>query len=102
MIVSDPERVSDLLKGIIREVKAENRRSDLVSALEQVLGPDQSPHCSVVGFRSGKLVIEVDSSPLFAELSGFRRDEIRERINELLIKKQVAQITFRMGGTGHV
>jgi Dna[CI] antecedent, DciA len=100
--VVDPERVSDLLKGIIRDVKAESSRSDLASALEQVLGPEQSPHCQVTGFRSGKLTVEVDSAPLFAELSGFRRDEIRERMNELLTKKQVAQITFRMGGTGHV
>jgi len=100
--VTDPERVSDLLKGIIRGVKAESSRSDLSAALEQVLGEAQCPHCKVTGFRSGKLVVEVDSAPLYAELTGFRRDEIRERMNELLTRKQVAQITFRMGGTGHV
>ena len=100
--MADPERVSDLLKGIIKAVKAESSRSDLSAALEQVLGPEQSPHCKVTGFRSGKLTVEVDSAPLYAELSGFRREEIRERINELLTKKKVAQITFRMGGTGHV
>ncbi len=100
--MTEPERVSDLLKGIIRGVKAEASRSDLSAALEQVLGADQSPHCVVTGFRSGKLVVEVDSAPLYAELTGFRRDEVRERMNELLTKKKVAQITFRMGGTGHV
>ena len=100
--MTEPERVSDLLKGIIRDVKSESSRSDLSAALEQVLGPEQSQHCKVTGFRSGKLVVEVDSAPMYAELSGFRRDEIRERMNELLTKKQVAQITFRMGGTGHV
>lgn len=100
--MTDPERVSDLLKGIIRDVKAESSRADLASALEQVLGPELAPLCNVTGFRGGKLTVEVDSAPLFAELSGFRRDEIRERMNELLTKKQVAQITFRMGGTGHV
>jgi hypothetical protein len=87
---------------MMRDVKAEARRSDLVEALEQVLGEDQAPHCRIAGFRAGKLVIEVDSAPLFAELSGFRRDEIRERMNELLTKKQIAQLAFRMGGTGHV
>ena len=100
--MTEPERVSDLLKGIIRDVKSESSRSDLSAALEQVLGPEQSQHCKVTGFRSGKLVVEVDSAPMYAELSGFRRDEIRERMNELLTKKQVALITFRMGGTGHV
>ncbi len=53
-------------------------------------------------FRQAKLVVEVDSSPLYAELSGFRREEIRTRMNELLTNKKIAQITFRMGGTGHV
>jgi hypothetical protein len=100
--VSDPKRVSDLLRGIIREVETESSRSDLAQALEAVLGAEQSPHCSVRGFRKGKLVVEVDSAPLYAELTGFRRDEIRERMNEILTKKKVAQITFRMGGTGHV
>ncbi len=100
--MNEPERVSDLLKGIIREVKSESSRADLVEALERVLGPEQAEHCKVRGFRNGKLVVEVDSSPLYAELCGFRRDEIRDRMNELLTKKKVAQITFRMGGTGHV
>ncbi|MCA8955054.1 MAG: DUF721 domain-containing protein [Planctomycetes bacterium] len=100
--MGDPTRAGDLLKGIIREVKAESRRGDLVDALEQVLGEQQSTHCTVRGFRSGKLVVEVDSSPLYAELSGFRREEIRERMNEILTKRKVASITFRMGGTGHV
>ena len=61
-----------------------------------------STHCTVRGFRFFKLVVEVDSSPLYAELSGFRREEIRERMNEILTKRKVASITFRMGGTGHV
>jgi hypothetical protein len=56
----------------------------------------------VLGCRAGKLVVEVDSAPLYAELSGFRRDEIRLAINQLLPEQPVAQLTFRLGGTGHV
>jgi hypothetical protein len=37
---------------------------------------------------------------LFAELSGFRREEIRQRINELVPDRPIAQLTFRLGGTG--
>ena len=98
----DPKRVSDLLKGIIRDVKSDARRSDLVQALEQVLDPDQVPHCVVRGFRQGNLTVEIDSAPLYAELTGFCREEIRERMNKILSNKKIAQITFRMGGTGHV
>ena len=100
--MADPERVSDLLKGIIRDAKADSNRLDLVDALEQVLGPDQAPHCLVRGFRNSTLVVEVDSSPLYSELTNFRRDEIRDGMNYILTKKKVAQVTFRMGGTGHV
>lgn len=87
---------------MIKQVRAEAKRSDLTEALEQVLGADQAAHCQVRSFRSGKLVIEVDAAPLYAELSGFRREEMRTRMNELLTTKKIAQITFRMGGTGHV
>jgi hypothetical protein len=55
-----------------------------------------------MGFRDGKLTLEVSSAPLFAELSGFRREEIRKRINEASPNKQVANLQFRLGGTGHV
>ena len=54
-----------------------------------------------MGFRDGKLTLEIDSAPLFAELSGFRREEIRARLNEQLPLRQVAQLQFRLGGTGH-
>ncbi len=55
-----------------------------------------------MGFRDGKLTLEVSSAPLFAELSGFRREEIRLRINQAVPGRQVAQLQFRLGGTGHV
>ncbi len=100
--MADPERVSGLLKSMIQAVKTEASRSDLNQALEQVLGPEQIQHCQVLGFRNGRLVVEVDSAPLFAEFTGFRREEIRGRMNELLRKRKVAQVVFRMGGTGHV
>lgn len=98
----EPERVSDLLKSIIGDAKADANRRDLIEALEEVLGPDQSSQCQVRGFRNGNMIIEVDSSPLYSELTSFRRDEIRDGVNRILTKKRVAQITFRMGGTGHV
>jgi len=100
--VNEPERASDLLKSIIRDVKADTNRLDLVEALEEVLGPELSSHCKVRGFRNGNIVIEVNSSPLYSELSSFRRDEIRDGLNQILTTKRVAQVTFRMGGTGHV
>ena len=48
------------------------------------------------------VVLGPELAPLFAELSGFRREEIRQRINQLVPEQPIAQLTFRLGGTGHV
>ena len=42
---------------------------------------------------------ELLENPL-PRLSGFRREEIRLRINELVPDEPIAQLTFRLGGTG--
>jgi hypothetical protein len=55
-----------------------------------------------MGYRRGRLVVEVDCAPLFAELSGFQADQIRQSMNDSLKNVKIAQIVFRMGGTGHV
>jgi hypothetical protein len=100
--VSDPRSAGDYLRQIVREVGRSKARSAFASALDEVLAESQRPHCQVLGFRDGKLVLEVDSAPLFAEFTGFRREELRRRINELVPHQRVAQLQFRLGGTGHV
>ena len=76
-------------------------RDGRAEALEEILGADFAPHFQILGCRKGRLVVELNSAPLFAELSGFRREEIRKRINELVPDRPVAVLTFRLGGTGH-
>lgn len=100
--MAEPKPAGDFLRGILQQAGRSKARSGYRAALDEILSPLQRPHCQVVGCRAGKLVIEVDSAPLFAELSGFRRDEIRLRINQLLPEQPIAQLTFRLGGTGHV
>jgi hypothetical protein len=55
-----------------------------------------------MGYRGGRLVVEVDQAPLFAELSAFRIDEVRCAMNRELQTVKIAKIVLRMGGTGHV
>ena len=101
--MSEPRKAGDLLRQIVRETGQRRARSAFAAALDDILAPAQRDHCQVMGFRDGKLTLEVDSAPLFAEFAGFRRDEIRRRINELVPPAQkVAQLQFRLGGTGHV
>lgn len=100
--MSEPRPAGDFLRDILRQAGAEKHRSAYNDALDQILSPVLRPHCHVVGCRAGKLVLEVDSAPLFAELTGFRREEIRQRINQLVPHQPIAQLTIRLGGTGHV
>ncbi len=100
--MSEPRRAADLLKEVLRSAQTQTGRWELSNALANVLEPTEAEHCHVTGFRAGKLVIEIDSAPLYAELTGFRREAIRLAMNERLEKQRIAQLIFRMGGTGHV
>lgn len=100
--MSDPRHAGEFLRQILQQTGRDKARSGYSRALDAALSPAHRPHCQVVGCRGGRLVLEVDSAPLFAELSGFRREELRLRINELLPEQPIAQLTFRLGGTGHV
>jgi hypothetical protein len=100
--VTEPRQAADFLRDILQQAGRSKARSGYNTALDEILSPAQRSHCHVLGCRAGKLVVEVDSAPLYAELSGFRRDEIRLAINQLLPQQPVAQLTFRLGGTGHV
>lgn len=96
----DPKPVGDFLRDILKQAGAGKSRRVYNDALEQLLGESFTGHCQILSARAGKLVVEVDSAPLFAELSGFRREELRARINELVPEQPIAQLTFRLGGTG--
>ncbi|GDY01771.1 hypothetical protein LBMAG49_11000 [Planctomycetota bacterium] len=98
----DPLPAGDLLRQIMKQANRERGKGAYSEALDRILPESQRPHCEVLGFRNGKLTLEVQSAPLFAELTGFRREELRRRINELVQDRPVAQLQFRLGGTGHV
>jgi hypothetical protein len=90
------------VQQIVRDTGRMMSRSAFAQALDQILPTGQRELCQVVSFRGGKLLVAVDSAPLCAELSSFRREELRLRINEILPQRQVAQLHFRLGGTAHV
>ncbi len=100
--LAEPKPAGDFLRGILQNAGRNKSRSAYNDALDTLLDARLRPHCQIVGARAGRLVVEVDSAPLFAELSGFRREELRRAINELVPEQPIAQLTFRQGGTGHV
>ena len=99
--MAEPERAGDLLRDILAQAGQGRKRHRFHKALDEVLSESLRAHCQIISFRGGKLAVEVDSAPLFAEFSGFRREELRLRMNELLPEQPIAQLTFRLGGTGH-
>jgi hypothetical protein len=100
--MSEPKPAAEFVRAILRETGTSRERGAYAGALDAILPEAQRAHCQVVGCRGGRLVVEVDSAPLLAELRGFRRDELRLRINQLLPDRPIAQLTLRLGGTGHV
>lgn len=98
----DPKSAADLLGGVLRSVQTKSSRAVFERALRDSLSAEHREACHVRNFRGGTLWVEVASAPLFAELSAFRREPLREEINRRLTDQQVAKIVFRMDGTGHV
>ncbi len=95
------KKASELISVILSDFGSKAARADLTQSLEEILGSDEVEHCRITGFKAGHLWVEVDSAPLFAELSGFRQETIRSEMNRRLDKRKVSRITFRMGGMGH-
>jgi len=54
-------------------------------------------HARIRGLNKGVLLVEVDSSALLAELQGFMRDEIVDRLNEYLAGPIVRTFRVRLG-----
>lgn len=97
-----PRPVADFLSGILRDLGHSRQRRELQEALERAVGPAAAPSCRVAGLRAGRLIVEVASAPMFAELRGFRSEAVRLAINEHLGRPVVGAIVFRMGGTANV
>lgn len=95
--VREPKRPSDFLGRILKDARTVATHSDTERALGSVLGADAAAHCTITGMSAGKLIVEVDSAPLYAELRGFRGEDVRRALNEQLNGRKVGQITFRPG-----
>ena len=97
-----PKKPSDLLGKILKQARNVASLSDVTLALNKILGAELGRHCRVAGISAGRIVIEVDSAPLWAELQGFRREQLRRAMNKLMSSRKIAEIVFRMGASRNV
>ncbi len=78
--------LGDILKKVVRKEglgkKALEGRRLAKKVLSQQLGPELSEHADVVSVKTGVVVIEADSSALFQEIEGYRREEMLEAFRE--------------------
>jgi hypothetical protein len=71
----DPKPASDFLRDILKQAGTGKSRRIYVDALEQILGVELAPHFQILSCRKGRLVVELNSAPLFAEIRlSSRRD----------------------------
>ncbi len=50
----------------------------------QIMPEDWRPRCRAVSFRAGKLIVAVDSSPLFEDLRVYRSASLLRLVNEAI------------------
>jgi hypothetical protein len=100
--MSQPQRAGEILADLMRGLREHGQLAPIRRALSEILPAEQEALCQVVGCRGGRVWIEVASAPLCAELRGFRRDELRLALNQRLPRMQIAELVFRIAGTGHV
>lgn len=64
----------------------------------EIVGPETAGHTRLSRvIRRGVLHVEVDSSSLLAELSGFRKPEILRELREKIKRQYVEDIRFKLG-----
>ncbi len=93
--MAEPKEPGPLLDQILRTARASAARAGTARVLERILGA-MAQHCRIASERGGRLAIDVDSAAVFAELQGFRREEIRQAINAALQGRKFAELTFRL------
>ncbi|MFP4028293.1 MAG: DUF721 domain-containing protein [Candidatus Brocadiia bacterium] len=73
------------------------RYSAVSRAWEEVAGPEIASRTRIASYEDGKLRVEVESSVLLQELSGFMRETILEELRRTSGGEDVAEVRFCLG-----
>jgi hypothetical protein len=81
------EPISDLVNRVVQGMglsrATEHRR--VFEAWDAIVPPEFQGRCHAASFRSGKLIVAVESSPLLEELRCYRASEFIQLLNERLV-----------------
>src|SRR5688572_12516449 len=92
-----PESLAEILSRLFTS-RGWGRRQDrlhLERAWAEVAGPLIAPHTRVGTLRRGVLEVQVDSSALMQELSGFHKRRLLEQLRRQLPNTPIGDLRFR-------
>lgn len=91
------QSIAHVMKSVLRDSGlAEGlRRARIHDAWKRAVGEDLARHMTIVRFRRGELVIEVDSSAHLHELKNFTGDQFRRTANDNLGAARIRRVVFQ-------
>jgi hypothetical protein len=96
-----PARLGEILDRIVRKEGLGRKpllgRRLARKVLAERLGPELAAHADVDSVRTGVVVIAADSSALFQELEGFRRQELLEAFRGAGLKVREVRVQLAKG-----
>jgi hypothetical protein len=95
--------IGDILDRIVRKEglgkKQLKGRRLARKVLADTLGDDLAAHADVLSVKTGVVVVEADSSALFQELEGFRREELAEAFRKAGMKIREVRVQLSRAGS---
>ena len=90
--------IQDSLGAVLAHHKLTSVRRDvnIFKAWRTATGVALAKHACAVRFRSGELVVEVDSSAHLHDLANFSGEKYRRRANRELGTERIERIAFKM------
>jgi hypothetical protein len=90
--------MQEALSNFLRESGMTRRvgHGHVFDAFHRALGPALARHARAVKFARGELIVEIDSAPHHQELSGFTGALYLTKANEILGRKEIVKVTYRL------
>ncbi len=93
------KQFGNVLKKLLKKKRfyQKNKYGALSEAWEEVVGEDIASETKIVSYKHGRVRVEVSSSVLLQELSGFMKDRILRELKQTSGGEDVSEIRFCLG-----
>ncbi len=96
---SQPTKVGDVIGSVLSSLGIDQRspQARIMSVWQRAVGADIAAHTRPAEMKRGVLIVHVDSSPWFTEISRNHRNRILAKLKELVGEKDITDVKFRVG-----